>query len=105
MGRTTNHRKKATAHARDAKFCQPRLEATTDFGSPPRLDAEPGDDLQSDDDGECHWDGSVNHYIKTDSELESERNDTSESKSNDEFSDLEGEELVKSLQKRLEDEL
>ena len=88
MTRTSNHLKDAAARARAAKSLNQFYHE--DF-------------VSTADSGECQWDGTVNH-IPSDSE-DPDWSDMSDSDSEEEFSELEGEELLESLQMRLEKEL
>jgi hypothetical protein len=108
MARATNHRKQAAARARDAKTQCPTtaadpLELVNAPASPEPLADEA---LYSESDGleECHWDGTVN-CINGNSDSDWKDTQDSETDSAGEFSDLEGDELTKSLQQSLAHEL
>jgi hypothetical protein len=60
--------------------------------------------LPSDNDEVCHWNGGISH-IPSDSDSDSEFSWATDSDTEDEFSELEGDRLVESLQKQLEMEI
>lgn len=114
-GRRKKWRAISTAHARDAKACKALSKPTESVSSPDPIETEVVD-LQSDEEQEAEvttWPGGVeNHdlwcsnseYPSTEDGLPTEHGELALGSSEDEFSELEGEELVESLRRRQEHE-
>ena len=102
MGRKSKHAIASARRAREGKArgradgAQPHAKAVCET-SPPDFEI-------SESDSECHWDGGVNN-IALDSDSESDGDWQTDSDAESELSELEGEELVESLQTQLQNEL
>ena len=118
MNRTKKHKKDAAAHARQGRLCHkpaqsispdiPAVHIDSDSNFEGKRVALPVTHYVPNSDEECDWNGTVNYcplglsdsdFEWTDSESESDTDDETE------YSELEGEGLVESLQKSLEEEL
>ena len=114
-GRRKKWRAISAAHARDAKARKASSKPTESVSSPDPIEIEVVD-LQSDEEQEAEattWPGGVeNHelwgsdseYSSTEEDLPTEDGELIMDSSEDEFSELEGKELVESLQRRQEHE-
>ena len=117
MGRKCTKQKEAAARARKSRYHQ--QEGSDQLSSPsstdlantiagaPSANQSPvlsWDSAAFDNDEECHWDGRISH-IPSDSDSDSEFTWSTGSDTEEEFSELEGDELVGSLQKQLEAEI
>src|ERR1700759_1553290 len=99
MARTKKHKKQAAARARAHLHQQEVILPTEsqDFASEMVPESPSSVEIDScNEDEECGWDGTINHWLSSDSSSDFVWNGLD---SESELSELEGEELLESLQK------
>lgn len=110
MNRTKKHKKDAAARARQGRLRQGGVQPISP-DIPTHVDSD--SDFEGkhiyyvpNSDEECDWDGTVNRCSLSDSDFEwTDSESDADDESETEYSELEGDGLVESLQKSLEEEL